>query len=90
MYGTVVQRIAHRVERQKICARVRHSDVSGLSGYNAGMVRSTGCEPNVGQDESGTLSFFDCGPRHSNEQRMNECQDSMRMFLVRSIASWRR
>ena len=34
---------------------VHHSDVSGQSGYNARIARSTGYEPNVGLDESGHL-----------------------------------
>ena len=39
----------------KISARVHHPDVSGQSGHNARIARSTVCEPNVGLDRSGTI-----------------------------------
>ena len=41
MYNSVVQHIAHHVERQKISAQVYHSDVSGQSGSIARVTRST-------------------------------------------------
>ena len=50
-----MQQIALCVVRQDISAQVHHSDVSGQSGYNSRMARSTGYEPDVGLDESGTV-----------------------------------
>ena len=40
MYDTVVQKMAHRVVRRDMSAQVRHSDVSGQSGYHARLARS--------------------------------------------------
>ena len=42
MYNSVVQHIEHHVEQQKISAQVHHSNVSGQSGSNARVARSTG------------------------------------------------
>ena len=58
MYDAVVQQIALCVVRQDFSAQVHHSDVSGQSGFNSRMARSTGYEPNVGLDESGTVLMF--------------------------------
>ena len=55
MYDVVVQQIEHRVVRQDISAQVHHADVSGQSGCNARIARSTCYEPNVGLDESGNV-----------------------------------
>ena len=66
MYDVVVQQIEHRVVRQDISAQVHHSDVSGQSGYNARIARSTGYEPNVGLDESGNVFKNYCGRRWWN------------------------
>ena len=54
MHDVVVQHIAHRAVRQDIPAQVHHSDVSCQSGDHARVAPSSGYEPNVGLDESGT------------------------------------
>ena len=54
MYDAFVQQNTHLGVRPDTSAHVHSSDVSGQSGYNAGIARSTGYEPNVGLDESGT------------------------------------
>ena len=41
MYDTVARQIAHHVVRLDISAHVRHSDVSGQSGWDAIVARST-------------------------------------------------
>ena len=47
MFNSVVQQIAHHVERQDSNGQVRHSDVSGQSGSVARAARSTEYEPNL-------------------------------------------
>ena len=54
MYKSVVQQIAHHVERQDISAQVHQADVKGRSGSIVKTARSTGHEPNLIQYESGT------------------------------------
>ena len=55
MYDAVLQQIAVCVVRQDISAQVHHSDVSGRSCFYSRVAGSTGYEPNVGLDESGTV-----------------------------------
>ena len=54
MYNSVVQQVAHDVERQKISAQVHHSDVGGQTDSIARKSHSTGHEPNLISCESVT------------------------------------
>ena len=54
MFDSVVEHIAHHVERQDTFAQEHHSDGSGQSSSVARTARSTGYDPNLIQYESGT------------------------------------
>ena len=78
---SVVQQIAHHVERQNFSWQVQHSDVSDQPGSAARTARSTGYDPNFRQNESGTMYISIADGEDEDLMRVENSSSDKIMFF---------